>query len=161
MRIRGVVIRIRGLPLQGYAMYFRQSSNHAGGILSGRGEDSAEQHLGVGGVTLAKAIEQVVVGRAQREKPVAGVHHPLDEGPDSGQGLVVGPSGEPAFAKVITNEAQTVLGQFAGQFTLKGADAASEGVYFTHHDGQLSRRLFTGAMRQIPIPDPGFPPSRE
>ena len=95
---------------------------------------------GIGGVTFAKTIVQVITGRAQREKPVTGVHHPFDKGPDFGQGLVVGPSGEPtpfpscprrrasrpgqAFAKVIANEAQSVLGQLAGEFTLKGTDAA-------------------------------------
>ena len=104
-------------------MYFRQSSNHAGGILPGRGEDSAEQYLGGGRVTFAKTIVQVIVGRTQREEPVAGVHHPTDEGPDSGQGLVVGPGSEPALAKIVANEAQTVFRQFAGQFTLKGTDA--------------------------------------
>ena len=89
-----------------------------------------EQHLGIGGIIFAKATHKVVVGRTQREEPVAGVHHPLDEGLDSGQGLAVGPSGEPAFAKVVANEAQPVLGQFAGQFTVEGRGRGARGRLF-------------------------------
>ena len=94
------------------------------------GKDGVEQHLRVGGIAFAQATVQVVVGRAQREEPVAGFHHPLDEGPDSGQGLVVGPSGEPAFAKVITNEAQPVLGQFAGRICVEGRGRGARGRLF-------------------------------
>ena len=104
-----------------------------------RGEDGVEQHFRVGGVTFTKTTLQVVAGRAQREKPVAGVYHPADEGLDFGQGFVIGPSSEPPVAKVLTQQAQPVGGQFAGQFTLKGADAGPEGVYFTLHDADSSR----------------------
>ena len=151
------------------------------GILSGRGQDGLDQHLGVGGLIFAKATHQVAVGRAQWEKPVTGIHRPFDEGLDSGQGFVVGPSGEPApfpscprrrasrrgqaFAKVIAQQAQPVLGKFAGEFALKGADTAPEGVYFTHHDGDpLERSIavnfknadISGHLLTFGLSEPGF-----
>ena len=62
----------------------------SGEIFPGRGEDDAEKLFGFRGSVLAATILQVVVGRAQWEKPVAGVYYPVDEGLDSGQRLVVG-----------------------------------------------------------------------
>ena len=96
----------------------RTTRHSIAGIRSGK--DGVEQQLGVGGVIFAETIEQVIIGRAQWEVAVAGVHHALDEGPDFGQGLMVGPSGEPAFAKVIANEAKPVFGQFAGRISFEG-----------------------------------------
>ena len=92
---------------------------------------------GLGAVSSASAVLQVVVSGAQSEKPVAGVYHPLDEGLDFGQRLLVGPGDEPTVAVVSTDESQPVFGQFAGKFTLKGADAAPEGFYFTSQNKQL------------------------
>ena len=108
--------------------------------------------MGVGGVAFTKATIQVVVGRPQWEEAVAGVHHPLDEGPDFGQGLVVRPSSEPAFAKVVTKEAQPVLGQFAGEFALKGADAALEGVYFGSSWWSTLQKVICQSGVWIPAP---------
>ncbi len=96
----------------------------SGEIFPGRGEDDAEKLFGFRGSVLAATILQVVVGRAQWEKPVAGVYYPVDEGLDSGQRLVVGSSDEPTVAKVPTEQIQPVGDKFAGQFPLKGADGA-------------------------------------
>ena len=100
--------------------------------------------MGVGGVTFAKTIVQVFSGRAQWEEAIAGAYHPADEGLDFRQGFVVGSGDEPAVAKVVTNEAQPVLGQFAGESTLKGADAGPGGVYFTSHDADSSEWSMDG-----------------
>ena len=56
--------------------------------IHGRGKDDIEQRFGVRGGVLATTVPQVVVGRGQREEPVAGVYYPADEGLDSGQPLL-------------------------------------------------------------------------
>ena len=116
--------------------------------IPGRRKDDIEQRVGVRDGVLATTIMQVVVGRAQREEPVAGVYYPVDEGLDFGQGLVVGLGYEPTVAKVPTKEVQPAGGQFAGQFPLKGTDAdaevSAEGVYFTSHNADSSDGLFAG-----------------
>ena len=100
---------------------------------------------GSGAVFFTPTTLQVVVGRGQREEPVAGVYYPDDEGLDFGQRLLVGLGDEPTVAKVLTKEVQPVSGQFTGQFPLKGADASPEGVYFTSYDADSSDGVFAGA----------------
>ena len=112
--------------------------------LPGRGKDDVEQRFGVRGGVLATTIPQVVVGRGQREEPLAGVYYPVDEGLDFGQGLLVGLGDKPTAAKVPAQEVQPAGGQFAVQFPLKGADASPEGVYFTSYDADSSDGLFAG-----------------
>ncbi len=117
----------------------------SGGIFPGRGEDGAEQLFGFRAGTFATTVQQVVVGRTQREEPVTGVYDPVDEGLDLGQRLLVGPGDKPTVAKVPTQEVKPVSSQFAGQFTLKGADASPEGLYFTSHNAVSPDGLFAGA----------------
>ena len=126
----------KGCPY-GIMPCFSTSQWTTGGTLSSRGEDGFDQRFGIGCGVFLPASQQVVVGRTQWEEPVTGVYYPTDEGLDVRQRLVVGLGDEPALAKVPTEEVEPIGGQFAGQFPLKGADASTEGVYFTSHDAQL------------------------
>ena len=83
-------------------------------------EEGVEQRVGVGCGVFTLAIQQVVVGRAQREEPVAGVYYPADEGLDSGQRLVVGLGDEPAVAKVPAQEVQPVRRPVRGPISVEG-----------------------------------------
>ena len=73
-----------------------------------RGKDDIEQRFGVGGDVFTTTIPQVVVGRTQREEPVAGVYYLDDEGLNFGQRLLVGLGDEPTVAKVPAQEVQPV-----------------------------------------------------
>ena len=98
----------------------------------GPGDEGLEEVFAVGEGVVGAAPLQVFMDRHEGGEPEAGGGYPADEGMGPGRGLAVGAGRRRLEAMLLGQPAEPEGGQFAGEFSLEGADAGSQGAQGIH-----------------------------
>ena len=98
----------------------------------GPGDKGVEEVFAVGEGVVGAAPLQVFMDRHEGGEPEAVGSYPADEHMGPGRGLTVGSGLRRLEAMLLGQPAEPEGGQFAGEFSLEGADAGSQGAQGIH-----------------------------